>query len=268
MIIKRVITTALFILFVSFIVFYSPNWFFSLAVTVLIGFALYEFYRLVTNKGIPVYRYFGVMVGVLVPVVTHLSMGGITQSVEPFLIIIACLCTFILQFTRRENNQALSGISVTLLGILYISWFFSFIIKIKFLPHGSLLVAFLLLVTKGGDIGAYLVGSAIGKHSLMPRISPKKTIEGLLGGLLFSFGLAILSKNYLGFIYFGHIILLGIFLGILGQVGDLSESLIKRDSGVKDTGRLFPGLGGAMDVLDSLFFTTPIFYFYITIFLQ
>ena len=265
---KRSISAIFLIGLVVITVFYVPNWLFSIVATLLIGFALYEFYMMVVSKGILVYRYFGVIIGILVPVITHLRMGVITQNVEPFLIVIACLCTFILQFTRRESSHALTGIAVTLLGILYISWFFSFIIKIKFLPHGTLLVAFLLLVTKGGDIGAYLVGSMLGRHTLIPRISPKKTIEGLVGGLLFSFIFAVISKLYLGFIDFGHIIFLGVLLGILGQIGDLSESLIKRDCAVKDTGKYFPGLGGSMDILDSLLFTTPIFYFYIKIFLS
>lgn len=267
MIPKRITSAALLILLAALTVFVFPNWFFSLIATVLIGFALYEFYQMVAKKGILVYGYFGVIIGVLVPVATHLRAGLVTQNIEPLLIVIACLCTFVLQFTRKENSQALTGIAVTLLGILYISWLFSFIIKIKFLPHGTLLAAFLLLVTKGGDIGAYIIGSLVGKHTLIPRISPKKTVEGVIGGLVFSFILAVASKAYLGFVHFGHIAALGILLGVLGQIGDLSESLIKRDCGVKDTGFYFPGLGGAMDILDSLLFTTPIFYYYIKIFI-
>ncbi len=266
--VKRLLSAIPIIFVVILTVFYFPNWFFTLVVSLLIGFALYEFYQAVATKGILVYRYFGVIVGLLVPLATHLSGGVIAENIEPFIIIIACLCTFILQFTRRENSQALTGIAVTLLGILYISWLFSFVIKIKFLPHGSALVGFLLLVTKGGDMGAYLVGSMLGKHTLIPRISPKKTIEGLAGGLLVSFLLAVISKSYLNSVHFGHIITLGLLLGILGQVGDLSESLIKRDCGVKDMGGIFPGLGGSMDILDSLLFSTPIFYFYIKIFLS
>jgi len=112
------------------------------------------------------------------------------------------------------------------------------------------------------------VGSSIGRRVLIPRISPKKTVEGLIGGLAFSFILAVVSKGYLKFIHFGHILTLGILLGIIGQIGDLSESLIKRDCAVKDTGKYVPGLGGSMDIIDSLLFTTPIFYFYIKIFLS
>ena len=268
MTLKRVISACLLTGFVILTVFYFPNWIFSLVATALIGFALYEFYFMVAAKGIPAYRYFGVIMGLLVPIVTHLRMGLITYNIEPFLIIIACLFAFVLQFTRRENDNALTAVSVTLFGILYISWFFSFIIKIKFLPHGTLLAAFLLLVTKGSDISAYIVGSIFGRHTLIPRISRKKTVEGLIGGLLFSFLAAVFFIRYLDFINPIHVVLLGVLLGVLGQVGDLSESLIKRDCGIKDSSGIFPGMGGAMDVLDSLLFTTPIFYFYIRIFLS
>jgi phosphatidate cytidylyltransferase len=153
--------------------------------------------------------------------------------------------------------------SVTLFGILYISWFFSFIIKIKYLPHGAGLAAFLIAVTKGGDMGAYVIGSIFGKHALIPRISPKKSVEGLIGGLLISMGIAVCAAPFLShYIKFYHFLILGLMLGVLGQLGDLAESLIKRDCGVKDASMAFPGLGGALDVLDSLLFATPVFYFY------
>ena len=126
--------------------------------------------------------------------------------------------------------------------------------------------AFLISVTKGGDIGAYIIGSLLGKHALIPRISPKKSIEGFAGAIVFSFALAALFKGYLHFIPYYHILILGGMLGLLAQAGDLSESLIKRDCGVKDAGAVFPGLGGALDVLDSLLFTAPVFYFYVLTF--
>jgi phosphatidate cytidylyltransferase len=120
-----------------------------------------------------------------------------------------------------------------------------------------------LLITKLGDIGAYIVGMRFGKTPLIPRISPKKSVEGSIGGLLFSISGALVSKAFLHFSYL-HLISMGIFLGILGQLGDLSESLIKRDCEVKDSGNIFPGLGGVLDAIDSLLFTAPAFYFYIS----
>ncbi|MBL7069738.1 MAG: phosphatidate cytidylyltransferase [Candidatus Omnitrophica bacterium] len=264
--ISRFITTAFFLLLVVFTIFIAPTWFFSLVCIVLIGLALYEFYSMVEKKELSVYRYFGLVLGITVPLSTHLKVGSVIAHIEPMLIVIICLFTVMIQLTRRDNSQALKRMSITLFGILYISWLFSFLIKIKFLPQGSLLCAFLILVTKGGDIGAYIVGSAIGRHALIPRISPKKSIEGFVGGIMFSFVLALLFKPFLDFVSFYHVIISGLLLGVLAQMGDLSESLMKRDCGVKDTGAIFPGLGGALDVLDSLLFTTPVFYFYVKAF--
>jgi phosphatidate cytidylyltransferase len=119
------------------------------------------------------------------------------------------------------------------------------------------------LITKLGDIGAYLVGSRWGKKPLVPHISPKKTIEGSLGGLAFNILGALISKSFLPFDY-PQLLVAAVCLGVLGQLGDLSESLLKRDCQVKDSGNIFPGMGGALDQIDSLLFTAPVFYFYLS----
>jgi phosphatidate cytidylyltransferase len=140
-------------------------------------------------------------------------------------------------------------------------------IKLKIAPprglDGSLLIAYLLLVTKSGDIAAYFAGTAFGKHYLIPRISPKKSVEGTAAGIVTSFIMAIALKGLLPQVHIAHIIIIGAILSTISQIGDLSESLIKRDCKVKDSSSLFPGLGGMLDLIDSLLFTTPIFYFYL-----
>jgi phosphatidate cytidylyltransferase len=158
------------------------------------------------------------------------------------------------------------GISTTIFGILYIAWFFSFIIKIRLLPGGTGLLAALLLITKSGDIGAYLVGNWIGRTPLIPRISPKKSVEGAFGGLIFSIAAAMLSKPLMpASSSMFHLALAGICISILAQLGDLSESLMKRDCGIKDSAAYIPGFGGILDLIDSLLFTAPVFYFYLTL---
>lgn len=264
--VKRLISSLLFVALAIFTIFIAPTWFFSFVAMTLIGLALYEFYTMVEKKELFVYRYFGIILGILVPLSIHLKAGGFIRDIEPILIVLICLFTVMVQFTRRDGSQVLKKMSITLFGILYISWLFSFLIKIKFLPHGSLLCAFLILVTKGGDIGAYIIGSSMGRHALIPRISPKKSVEGLIGGILVSFGIAMLFGPFLTFVMYRHVLILGLLLGALGQIGDLSESLIKRDCGIKDASSIFPGLGGSLDVLDSLLFTTPVFYFYVVSF--
>ena len=263
---KRITSSILILSLVAMIIFYFPNWVLALLASFIIGCALWEFFDLVEKKGIFVYKYFGILIGMLVPIIVYFQMGMEGYfTMEPFFIVIACLLTFVLLFTRRENSQALSSIAVTMFGLLYIAWFFAFFIKLKFLPQGALLVSFLILVTKMGDVGAYFIGRSFGHHSLIPRISPNKTVEGTIGGLIFSVVTALISKLYLPNFSYIHLLLLGFLLGILAQVGDLAESLIKRDCESKDSGNNLSGFGGMLDVIDSLLFTAPIFYFYVKV---
>lgn len=266
---KRILTSALILTLVALVVFLFPNWVFSALASIMIGIGLNEFFSLVEKKHIFVYKYFGVIIGMCVPVIIYFQMGGEGYfALEPFFLVIACLFIFVLQFIRRDSSQALTSIAVTLFGLLYIAWFFSFFIKIKFLQNGTMLVAFLVLVTKMGDVGAYLVGNAIGRHNLIPRISPHKTVEGTIGGLIFSVMSAVASKSYLPAFSYAHLVVLGVLLGTLAQVGDLAESLLKRDCDVKDAGNILSGFGGMLDLIDSLLFTTPIFYFYIVVLMK
>jgi phosphatidate cytidylyltransferase len=172
-----------------------------------------------------------------------------------------------MQFRRRDNSGVIVAISTTIFGILYVSWFLSFFIKIRYLAGGIGLVLTVILITKLGDIGAYFIGSRFGKIPLIPRISPKKSVEGAVAGMIFSLLGALVSKPFLNLSYL-QLIFLGLFLGILGQLGDLSESLMKRDCQVKDSGHLLPGMGGILDFIDSLLFTAPAFYFLMSIILK
>jgi phosphatidate cytidylyltransferase len=263
---KRTANSFLILTLVALITFCFPNWTFAILASSMIGVALYEFLNMVERRGVFVYKYFTIILGMFVPMIMYFQMGTEGYfTLEPFFIIITCLFLFVLQFTRRDSSEALVSIAVTMFGLLYIAWFFSFFIKIKFLPSGSLLVAFLILVTKMGDIGAYFTGGLFGKHSLIPRISPNKTVEGTIGGLAFSIVSALASKSYLPALHYAHLAVLGVLLGVLAQVGDLAESLLKRACDVKDSGRNLSGFGGMLDLIDSLIFTAPIFYFYMVV---
>jgi len=263
---KRVINSFLIVTLVGLVIFLFPNWIFSLLASFMVAIALFEFVNMAEKKGVFVYKYFTIIVGSLIPVMVYFQMGTEGYfTLEPFLIVITCLFLFVLQFTRRDASNAITSIAVTMFGLLYIAWFFSFFVKLKFLPYGSLLVAFLILVTKMGDVGAYFIGNAFGKHRLIPRISPNKTVEGTIGGLVASVVAALLSKLYLPGFHYLHLMALGILLGILAQVGDLAESVLKRDCEIKDSGTNLSGFGGMLDLIDSLLFTAPIFYFYIVV---
>jgi len=270
MLLQRLVTSVLFILLVVLTLFVFPNWVFALVTTSIIAIALYEFYSLIEKKGILIYKYFGIAAGIMIPLTIY-NQFELTKGWELAFIVGACLSLFLLQFARRDSSQAIVGVSTTLFGILYVSWFLSFLIKLKLIqdggfPSGAKIVALLLLVTKAGDIGAYFIGKAFGKHHLIPRISPKKTVEGAIGGFIFSIAAALLSHLFMPQIELKHFIILGFLLGLLAQFGDLTESLIKRDCQVKDAGSLLPGLGGMLDVVDSILFTAPILYFYIKLF--
>lgn len=242
--------------------------FIALLLSLTVG-GLYEFFYLIKKKGIPIYSYTGIAFGVLIPLSTFFQFE-LTRNWELFFIVLVLLLIFLLQLIRKDSANAIVGISTTLFGVLYVSWFFSFLIKIRFLLPGAggvKLLGFILLITKCGDMGALLVGSKIGRHPLLPRVSPNKTVEGSIGSLAFSATAAAFARSLipeqLGFSLL-HIALIGVFFGAIGQLGDMSESLIKRDCQVKDSGKLLPALGGVLDAIDSLLFSAPAFYFYMT----
>ncbi len=262
MLIKRIISAIILISITTVTIFI--DWACGLLITFFIIIGLYEFFTMLENKGIKIYKYFGIAIGVVIPLSIIFRKEGLfepTKSWELLFIVLALLFLILMQFRRRQNSGVVIDISTTLFGILYVSWFFSFLIKIRYLTNGLGLLVCVLLITKLGDIGAYFIGSRLGKTPLMPRISPKKSVEGAIGGLAFSIIGALISRNFLHFGYV-HIITMGITLGILGQLGDLSESLFKRDCQVKDSGNILPGMGGVLDEIDSLLFTAPVFYFY------
>jgi len=261
---ERILSAALMIFLVCCAIF--NRWAFIIFHLALTIGGLYEFFYLTKKKGIPIYSYTGIVIGCFIPLSIFMRFEP-TKGWELLFIVLVLLTIFLMQFTRKDNDKAIIGISTTLFGIIYVSWFFSFLIKIRYLLpgfEGVKLLSFILLVTKSGDIGALLFGSFFGKHLLLPRVSPNKTIEGCLGSFLVSVVVAIFVKDLLpvrlGFSVM-HVALMGAFFGIIGQLGDLSESLIKRDFNVKDSGRVLPGLGGVLDMIDSLLFSAPAFYF-------
>jgi phosphatidate cytidylyltransferase len=132
---------------------------------------------------------------------------------------------------------------------------------------GQFYVLYLIAITKFSDMGAYLTGSVIGKHMMVPHISPKKTWEGFAGALFFSllasWGMFLLMPQNLSALTWTHATILGLLLGFAAVIGDLAESIVKRSTGVKDSGNFLPGIGGALDLIDSLLFTAPLLFFYL-----
>ena len=218
---------------------------------------------MIETKQVRMFKLFGLILGGLIPVSIFFQFP-VTREWQLFFILAGLFILFLLELTRKEKHETVLSLSGTVFGVIYISWCFSFMIRIRNLEEGVFLLGFLALVVKVQDIGAYLVGSLFGKRPLIRSVSPKKSIEGSLGGIFFSMLFAVLFRGFLSGFGISKALFLGFVLGAIGLLGDLFESLIKRDCGVKDSGKLIPGIGGVLDVIDSLIFTAPVFYFYIT----
>lgn len=263
---KRIIYIVTLCALTFLCVFLLPAWAFALFVIIFIGMGLNEFFNMILKKQVPVYKGLGIFIGLLIPLAIYLEFKPTEEWALGF-ILTSFITFFILQFKKNDYSNAVIGISTTVFGVIYVSWLGSYLIKIKQLPEGSLLILFLLLVVKLSDVGAFVIGRRFGRHKLLSKLSPKKSIEGALGGFFVGLLVAIGSKLYLTDISCFHLAFLGCLVSLSAQLGDLSESLIKRDCGVKDSGRFIPSQGGVLDILDSILFSAPIFYLYVKVIL-
>ena len=239
---------------------------------------LAEFYGLVAKRGLVCFERWGILGGALLMAGTFLNLTGQlgtsgsparVNDFETSFLILFVLGLCLLQFFSRSNTTGLAAISTTLFGLMYVPWLLNFIQKINFFPgvDGHYYLLYFVLITKFSDTGAYATGSLIGRHKMIPRISPGKTWEGFGGAIFASTAASLVFVYCLGSRMAGmnweHAIILGIVLSVTAVVGDLIESLFKREAGVKDSGKFFPGIGGILDLLDSLLFNAPIMYLYL-----
>jgi len=254
-----------------------------LALMLLLAFVgLLEFYGLVEKRGLVCFKLWGIANGLLLmaatffyvtvyqPAQAHRGLPSRANDFETTVLILFVLGLCVREFLSKKNQSVgLTAISTTLLGLMYVPWLLNFIQKINFFPgiDGRFYVLYFIIVTKFSDVGAYCTGSLIGRHKMIPRISPGKTWEGFGGAIVVSTGASVLFAYLAGDRLAGmnllHAILLGILLSISAVIGDLIESLFKREAGVKDSGKFFPGIGGILDLLDSLLFNAPIMYLYL-----
>jgi phosphatidate cytidylyltransferase len=242
--------------------------------------ALWEFYGMLDHKGLPNFKLTAMICGaaMLIGSFYYFSHFGPARSYdfEVAVLLFFLLTVFTRQmFDRLRDDAPLQTMAYTLFGLLYVLWLFNFITKIVYvLPRsptgavtGQFYCLYLIAVTKFSDMGAYLTGSLIGRHQLIPHISPKKTWEGFFGALAFSLfasmALFRLMPGHLSVLNWTHAVVLGLLLGFAAVIGDLAESIIKRSTGVKDSGNMLPGIGGSLDLIDSLLFTAPLLFFYL-----
>ena len=263
---------------------FSPNklvsaYFFLLIMFLLALTGLIEFYDLARKIGLACFKGWGIFGGLLLMTSTFLYLSGVViptsippaeaNDFETSFLILFVLGLCIRQFLSKSNPEAITAISTTLFGLMYVPWLLNFIQKINFYPEveGQFYVLYFILVTKFSDLGAYVTGSLFGKHKMIPRISPGKTWEGFGGAIVIStaasVGYAWVAREHLPEMTWVHAVILGVVLSSAAVVGDLIESLFKREAGVKDSGRFFPGIGGILDLMDSLLFNAPLMYLYL-----
>jgi phosphatidate cytidylyltransferase len=166
-------------------------------------------------------------------------------------------------FRLKEIERAAGDAALLSMGFLYVPLLLSHLLMIRMLPHGVAWLFLIMVIVMCGDSAAYYVGSAFGKRKLYPQVSPKKSVEGSIGGILGSvIGAFIWKSIYFTELRVADCVATALLLGVMGQLGDLFESLIKRSCGVKDSGVIFPGHGGILDRVDSILFAAPAAFYY------
>lgn len=246
-----------------------------------------EFYRAEQTKGHIVYSKFGLFCGFLLFLNSwyFLVWKGLGEGdphslrvvetvwwVEGVIVVFCIIGSLIrLVVSGEPKPQPIVSLALTIFGFLYVPYLFNFVAKIAFWPdpvnETRIVLVYLLAVTKFSDLGAYVTGILLGRHKMIPRVSPGKTWEGFAGGIAISLGVSLALVWYfpvqLQGIGMWGALLLGIVLPLISVVGDLAESVIKRDAAIKDSGRSIPGIGGALDLVDSILFTAPVLFFYL-----
>jgi len=261
------------------VVFKLPPTGLYIFMNVVIAQALWEFYKICEAKGLRTYKVWGVIGAVALISGSWFVYGRsdvvrLSYDFDVLILLVFALGVFIRQFPQKLNPQGIETMAVTFFGLIYVAWLGNFITRINFATdNGRYWVMFLVVTTKFTDIGAYLTGSTIGRHKMIPRISPKKTWEGTVGGIVFAVGGAWLCLRFIpelsrDGLCLSHAIYLGLLLGVAAVIGDLAESLIKREAGVKDSSHILPGHGGCLDMVDSLLFTAPLLYVYLRLVLR
>jgi phosphatidate cytidylyltransferase len=225
--------------------------------------ALREFYALAEAKGARPLLIPGIAGGFVVNVSFFIHSASRPILVAALLLLVIACSLWELFRKPAPNASALLNLSTTLFGVLYISLFFGTLIGIREIAGGYLVMSMFVTIWIC-DSAAFHVGSSMGRHKLFPRVSPNKTWEGAVAGLIFAILTAVAAKHFvLGFLPLSGAVILGVIVGTVGQMGDLAESLMKRDAGVKDSSTLIPGHGGAFDRFDSILLVAPCVYLYL-----
>lgn len=246
---------------------YFGSIYFFLFTLFVASIAFYEFSILAKNKGANV----NIWLGILSIVLLLINQYNFFVSFLSIILLIVFILSLVELF--RNKDSAIINLGTTLLGILYIGLFSTALLGIRefyqddLYNRGGYIIIAILATIWVCDSAAYYGGTALGKHKLFKRVSPNKSWEGAIFGFIFAITTMILAKIIiLNFLSWNTAIALGFIVGIFGQIGDLIESLIKRDAGVKDSSAIIPGHGGIFDRFDSLLYTAPLIFLYLIFF--
>ena len=268
---QRVVTALWGIPLLVITIWFGEPWF-TILITICGVLAAFEFYRLVANTKASPLTCFGLLFTALFIISRNEGLLSIlkpyfnTSLLMPLLLTSAVLLSLIWLLRRAQEEKAFIGWAWTVAGILYLGWLLSHLVALRDLDGGRNWVFLALFVTFASDTMAFITGRTLGRHRLAPNISPGKTWEGTIGGVLGAifaslfFTLPTPLHTDLNWI---QAVLLGLLISIFGQLGDLVESLFKRNMGVKDSGKLIPGHGGVLDRMDSVVFAGIVVYYYV-----
>jgi phosphatidate cytidylyltransferase len=266
---KRVLISIIGIPVILAACYFGSAFFFTFVLAIAL-ISYYEYSMLVKAKGANTNTWLGSL-SIIFLLINQVNYVFDTYS---FLVILVLLLSVIELF--RNKGSIIFNIGSTLFGVFYIGLFAGSLLSIReffpsigdFYTRGGYLIISIFIGIWVCDSAAFFGGTALGKHKLFPRVSPNKSWEGSVFGFLFAvISLVLLKPVILNFLTWTNVIVLGIIIGTVGQVGDLIESLIKRDAGVKDSSNLIPGHGGIFDRFDSLLFTSPVIFLYLKYFL-
>ncbi|WP_378951910.1 phosphatidate cytidylyltransferase [Pelosinus sp. sgz500959] len=266
---KRILTAVIGIPVAAYVINYG-EWLFATAILILTLLAWHEFYTMLQNKNIKIYYILGFVLNIVIA-----GCAWIGNSQELIMVMFISTLLALVKIVTSGAEFTVTDAAFSLLGIFYIGVSFAHLILLRYtdnsqyistslgqLSAGAAYLWIAFIGTWASDTFAYFVGTYLGKHKLCPKISPGKTIEGALGGLLGSVIVIVLLGNLFKLSII-HSMIMGLLIGIVAPIGDLVESVIKRFTGVKDSGRILPGHGGILDRFDSILFVVPAIYYYI-----
>lgn len=262
---SRIIVALIFIPFFVLLVRYLPPYAFFILILSAIILGQYEFYSILSKDGIQPSKIIGIPLGALS---AFLFYRGDVSVINLFIIVGIFLVTITRLISKRDIKKAFADVSITFFGIFFLAWLMGYQIMLRNLEEGRDLILLLYAIIWVGDSAAYFIGNNLGRHKLAPVVSPKKTWEGAIAGLIAGLCMAFIAKfSFFYLLDYMDCLVLGSGLSLLGQLGDISESMFKRGGEVKDSSRLIPGHGGILDKMDSLLYSSPALYYYYKFFM-